>query len=572
MRRFSFFHADEQTIAGPKRREWGSFSDLILLPEGGRGLLKLLWLAGLRMSAGLCDLFLAIAMYVTFVLLQGRSPEPRHWWLPSSIFSAALVSAMLVIVRSVLEIISIRSVLEYVHGLYTQFVIRLTRGYTEMRWQRFVQRNRSDLLNTTVHTAREAAFFYNFVIELVASIVVVAAMACGMIYRNPEVACALFGITAMLYGINRFWIRERVKEAGSRKEHLSRLLQRTLSEMLSSGKEIRTYSNHEFFYRRVREQSKGVAHETERVMLLPQISRTLADQGVVLVFLAVIVFVEMRHGDVHRMLSLLVYYFVLSRRLLPLISQIAFTASQLQGSLDSVRIVAGELSDCELNPSDMTPAELPGPGLVLELDQVCFAFDGQTPVLQNMSLRQQPGELFIIRGESGSGKSCLLNLIAGVSQATAGTIRVDRSSIAYVPQEIVLLDDSIRNNLLFGESGRSDEELRSALVLAMLDDVVTAQPEGLDTRVGDNGILFSGGERQRLGLARAILRHVDLLLLDEATSALDEKNEAQVLKNLRDSGRAVLAVTHRVYATQYGDREFHLEDGRLLEDLPVYSS
>jgi ABC-type bacteriocin/lantibiotic exporter with double-glycine peptidase domain len=105
----------------------------------------------------------------------------------------------------------------------------------------------------------------------------------------------------------------------------------------------------------------------------------------------------------------------------------------------------------------------------------------------------------------------------------------------------------------------------SVLALARLDELVAEQPLGLETCVGDNGILFSGGERQRLGLARAILRGGELFLLDEATSALDEENERRILENLTASGAAVVLVTHRLHAYEFAQREFRIERGRLIE-------
>src|ERR1700744_2937528 len=137
-----------------------------------------------------------------------------------------------------------------------------------------------------------------------------------------------------------------------------------------------------------------------------------------------------------------------------------------------------------------------------------------------------------------------------------------------MPQEIALLDDSLRNNLLFGLSDKSDVELMKALATAQLADFVAAQPFGLDTNVGDNGALFSGGQRQRLGLARAILRDARLLLLDEATSALDEKNERQILESLSGSGKAIVLVTHRVLTQVFGHRVFCLRGGCLIEEFP----
>jgi ABC-type bacteriocin/lantibiotic exporter with double-glycine peptidase domain len=337
--------------------------------------------------------------------------------------------------------------------------------------------------------------------------------------------------------------------------------------MFTSGKEIRTYGNQGFFHARIDEQAGFLAASNRRVAFLPQVSRILSDQGVVLLFLGIVVAVQLRNGDVRQLLSLLVFYFVLSRRLLPLMSQISFSAGQVESAYENVRIVDSELHECLLYRAPVRAVQLPAAGFVLELEQVNFSFDQAVPVLRGVNLFLRQGESIVLRGVSGSGKSSLLNLVAGVSQSTSGIVRVDRASVAYVPQEIALLDDSIRNNLLFGLPKKSNAELMNALVSAKLNEFVAAQPLGLETGVGDNGILFSGGQRQRLGLARAILRGATLLLLDEATSALDEENEGQILNNLGKAGIAVVLATHRVHKQFCAQRAFWLQEGHLIEEV-----
>jgi ABC-type bacteriocin/lantibiotic exporter with double-glycine peptidase domain len=257
---------------------------------------------------------------------------------------------------------------------------------------------------------------------------------------------------------------------------------------------------------------------------------------------------------------------VISRRLFPLISQISFIAGQMDGFYASVKVVDAELNKCRLYRTPSLPSHVPDDGIVLQLNQVSFSFRHDAPILRLVDLRMAEGELIVIHGASGSGKSSLLNLIAGLTQPLSGVVRVDRKTIAYVPQEVPLLDDSVRNNLLFGLPEKSDEELLGALSIAQLGRFVAAQPLGLETSVGDNGTLFSGGQRQRLGLARAILRESRLLLLDEATSALDEESERQVLENLRGSGKAIVLVTHRSQAQKFAHRVFRLERGFLIEE------
>jgi ABC-type multidrug transport system fused ATPase/permease subunit len=524
------------------------------------------WLIAERVAVGIGDLLLATAMYFLFLLLQGGSTSHHFRWAPTTTLSAALIAAALVVLRALTDLFSTRSVVSYVQHLYKDFLLRLTHGYSEMSWNRFVERNRTELLNHSIHTVREAANFYQYAIDLAATVVVVVVMTAALVYQSPMAACGLGAAIVLFYGVHWFLLRKQVQLAASDRELSLRTLQRTLAGMFASGKEIRTYGNEGFFHRRVAEQAERLALSNRRVALPPQIARILSDQGVLLLFLCFVVAVQLRHGDIRNLLSLLVFYFVLSRRLLPLISQMSYLAGQMEGTYENVGIVDSELSECRKHRALPLPMCLPDAGMVMQMHQVGFSFPGGAPILRDVDLSIREGETIVLYGPSGIGKSSLLNLIAGVSQPVAGEVRVDRTRIAYVPQEIPLLDDSIRNNLLFGLPEKSDEELMKALAIARLDEFVAAQPFGLGTGAGDNGALFSGGERQRLGLARAFLRGGQLLLLDEATSGLDEANERQILENLAAAGKSVLLVTHRVHARSFAHRVFRLEGGALIEE------
>jgi ATP-binding cassette subfamily B protein len=518
-----------------------------------------------RVIVGCCDLLLAGSMYLLFMRLQAAQSAHHRWWTPSSTLSAAMTTAALVVVRAALDLASTRSLVAHVQNLCTDLLLRLTQGYNELQWVRFAQRNRSELLNHAMSAVREAANFYHLAVEIAASAVVVALMAGALIYQSPPVACVLGVTVAAVYGLHRFLIRVKLQRAAVEREQSLRILQRTLADMFASAKEIRSYGIVAFLQERILGQARSVGASHRRVAFLPQFARILADQGVVLVFLFVVIVVQLRHGDSRQLLSLLVFYFVLCRRLLPLISQLSFMAGQMESSYKSLLILSNELEDCSVNRTTEAATEEPRGDLILELNQVSFSFRDGVRILDNLSFTMRQGETVVLCGVSGSGKSSLLNVIAGLLQPASGVVRVERRRIAYVPQEIVLLDDSIRNNLKFGLFGVTDQELMRALAIANLAEFVAALPLGLDTGVGDNGILLSGGQRQRIGLARAILRGASLLLLDEATSALDEATEACVLKNLKASRVAVLLVTHRVHRDARDQRVLRLENGRLLD-------
>jgi ABC-type multidrug transport system fused ATPase/permease subunit len=528
--------------------------------------ISFLWLIAARSLVGVCDLLLAAAMYLLFLLLQGAAPAHYRWWTPRSTLSAASVTAVLLLLRALMDLVSTRSVVGHIQTLYTEILLRLTNGYNEMQWSRFVRRNRSELLNHSTHTAREACNFYHLGVEVTASIITVILMTVALVYQSPTAACG-FGIAvSVFYGVHRFLIRGKLQRAATDREQSSRVLQRTLADMLSSGREIRSYGVATFFRDRVVSQARTTATSYQRVAFLPQVARIIADQGVVLLFLCVVIVTQLRHGDSRQLLSLLVFYFVLSRRMLPLISQISFMAGQMEGAYKSVQIIGDELSDCLAHRIATPLAQGPTGNSILEVDQVGFSFNEETVLFRNVTFSLRHGETVVLQGISGSGKSSLLNLVAGILQPLTGVVRVDRTRVAYVPQEVTLLDDSIRNNLLFGVAAGSDAELMKALAIANMKEFVDGQPLGLDTAVGDNGVLLSGGQRQRLGVARAVLRGAGLLLLDETTSALDEANESQVLENLNSSGVAVLLVTHRIHRDLIVRRVLRLEQGLLIEE------
>lgn len=535
-----------------------------------RARLDLVLLTAGRTAVGLCDLLVAAAMYLLFLVLQGRSPAPHLLGRPQTILSLGIVTAMLVVARTIMDSSTALLALRRIHSLQSELLLRLVRGYSEMQWTRFVERNRSELVNAALHTTRDAADFYHRWIELVASVVIVGIMTVVVIWKSPLAACAIVTMLATVYALHRYGIRGSLQAAAAGRENSLRTLQRDLADLFSSGKEIRTYHLQSFFSNRILRNAQRMASGNTRAVFLPQVGRSMADQGAVLVFLAMIIVVQLRQGDAHRLLALLAFYFVLSRRLLPLTSEIAFIAGQMESAWENVRVVDSELHECLRYRAPESPVPLPRLGYAVEFSRVSFCYREDKPILTDVDFRLREGEIVVLQGASGIGKSSLLNLIAGIAQPQSGSIRCDRAEVCYVPQEAPLLDDSIRNNLLFGLAGVSDDQLMHALAIARMDQFVSAQPFGLATSVGDNGSLLSGGQRQRLGLARALLRGGTTLLLDEATSALDEDSERHILDALRTSGKTVLLVTHRARVHIFAHRVLQLRDGRLCEDA-VYS-
>jgi len=201
-------------------------------------------------------------------------------------------------------------------------------------------------------------------------------------------------------------------------------------------------------------------------------------------------------------------------------------------------------------------------------------------VLQEVSVVIRPGETVALVGPSGGGKTSFINLLPRLYEPTAGCVRIDgiavtdlslaslRAQIALVSQDVVLFNDSIRNNIIYGASESAEADLNAAIAAADLSDFVASLPEGVETVIGDRGVRLSGGQRQRIAIARAVLKNAPILLLDEATSALDTKAEASVkaaIDRLRQ-GRTTLVVAHRLSTIVNADRILVIANGRLVEE------
>jgi ABC-type multidrug transport system fused ATPase/permease subunit len=197
--------------------------------------------------------------------------------------------------------------------------------------------------------------------------------------------------------------------------------------------------------------------------------------------------------------------------------------------------------------------------------------------LIDVELSLNRGGFYGFIGQSGAGKTTLANLLLGLIDPTAGAVRVDeiplpllsrtswQKSFGYVPQDPFILDGTVRENITFGQPA-SDDEIWRALRLARLRDVVERLDGKLDARVGENGRQLSGGQVQRLAIARALLRAPDVLFLDEATSALDTLTEAELLGTLSElrGQTTIIMITHRMHALRDCDNIFVLENGRLI--------
>jgi ABC-type transport system involved in Fe-S cluster assembly fused permease/ATPase subunit len=216
----------------------------------------------------------------------------------------------------------------------------------------------------------------------------------------------------------------------------------------------------------------------------------------------------------------------------------------------------------------------------VSFEDVRFGYDPARPILNGLTLDVAPGETVAIVGPSGAGKSTIGRLLFRFYDVQGGALRIDgqdvrdvtqdslHAAIGVVPQDTVLFNDTIGYNIAYGRAGASQSEIEAAARAAQIHEFIEGLPDGYDTQVGERGLKLSGGEKQRVGIARTLLKDPAILLLDEATSALDTETEQDIQEALRRAGqgRTVLTIAHRLSTVADADRIVVLEDGQIAEE------
>ena len=254
-------------------------------------------------------------------------------------------------------------------------------------------------------------------------------------------------------------------------------------------------------------------------------------------------------------------------------------AKNMQNALLALERVIKQLDANPKIKNKPDAVKLNGLNDCIEFRNVCFEYKKNKPVLKNIQFTVQKGETFALVGNSGGGKSTIVNLIPRFYDVKSGNILIDgvdirnftleslRDNISVVFQDNFLFSGTIRDNIMLGDLNATKEELDAAIKESYLDGFIKTLDKGLDTNIGERGVLLSGGQKQRIGIARAFLKNAPILILDEATSALDneaEKIVQQAIENLMKD-RTVFVIAHRLTTVRNADRIAVIKDGKLVE-------
>lgn len=456
------------------------------------------------------------------------------------------------------------------------FKNRILARYADIDYGLFLTRNSSYGVNVVSSDAeRVYAAGMLSLAGILSESVVFLCLTSMVVFMNPSLAFTMFAIGLVLAAIVAKVLLPLFYRWGQRQQEATMQSIQHLYQFFHAFKEIILLNKSQYFIDSYKDHSYKRSIMQAKQIATNAMPRLVLEVLFIVFLIAAIAFLCLGQADPTQMVGILGGYLYVGFRLMPGMNRIIGHMNNFKAIISSVDRIDEE---CNLVTEKGNYVDVPEFTFnkSITIDNAYLRYLGtERDALEGVSLTIGKGECIGIVGETGSGKSTLVDLILGLLKPNTGSILIDEkypvyshqwhAHIGYVPQAIYLTDDTIEANIAFGEEKIDYDRLEKAVSDAQLGKFVAQLPQGLKTFVGERGIRVSGGERQRIAIARALYRQPDVLVFDEATSALDNDTEAQLIEtvNAISRNRTVIMVAHRLTTLRGCDRIIAMNGGKI---------
>jgi len=420
-------------------------------------------------------------------------------------------------------------------------------------------------------------------VSLVSDISLLTVMGLGLVFVDPLVAISTFFVFGSIGYLLYKLMHQKAQKLGLEQAEITIKSGEKVLEVIRSYRETVVRNRRDYYSRVIAKQRLELADISAEMSFMPNISKYIMEVTVVIGSL-IISGIQFLAQDAAHAVAVLSVFLAASTRIAPAVLRLQQGAISVKSSLGAAAPTLELIESLEdISPvaqfSDEVEYEHFGFSASVEMKEVIFTYPGnQIPALSNVSLTIKPGEIVALVGPSGAGKTTIVDVLLGVLPPQSGTVLISdlpsleaiekwSGAISYVPQDVMISNGTVRENVSMGypEDTSRDEFVWDALRVAQLSEFIEGLPGGLDSQVGDRGTKISGGQRQRLGIARAMFTRPQLLVLDEATSSLDGETEANIsdaIQAMRGTVTVVM-IAHRLATVRNADVLVYLEDGRI---------
>jgi ABC-type multidrug transport system fused ATPase/permease subunit len=461
---------------------------------------------------------------------------------------------------------------------------KLYEGYLNMPYSDHLEKNSSILVR---NIQNEVSIFTNLaqiIIFLASEFSIIIGIFILLISLEPigAITTSLFlsSIIIIFYKISK----KKVTIWGTQRQIYSGEIQQNLMQGLGGIKDIKLIGKEEYFLNEYHDLNKKISKITSKINTIEQMPRLVLELIAVTGLTCLIVIMVLLNKPVNEIIPVLGIFVGAAFRMIPSINKIMYASQKLLFSMPVIELLYNEFSYFKNINKQYNNNQKIDFNEEINLSSLTFKYNTSgNYVFNNISLKIKKGECIGIIGESGTGKSTLIDILLGLLTPISGHLSVDNKKIneknirswqdivGYVPQSIYLTDDTFRNNIALGLNYKeiNENKINEVIKYAQLEDLIKSLPSGLDTKVGERGVRISGGQRQRIGIARALYRNTEILVFDEATSALDTNTEIEVMNAINNlkGYKTLIIVAHRFSTLSKCDKIFKLDKFGIHETI-----
>ncbi|HNX28812.1 MAG TPA: ABC transporter ATP-binding protein [Syntrophomonadaceae bacterium] len=503
----------------------------------------------------------------------------------SFIIAAGLIMLFLILFGNLISAVATWAKFKFVWNNNNNISVRLLRHYLLQPYMFFLNRNSSELAKNILNEVQTLTNGYLIpVLDLTSRLLIIIVILIMVLIVNPLITVIAFSILGGSYYLIYWLIRKRLTHRGSRRLWANRDRFKIVGEAFGGIKEVKASGREQYYLESYSQASTKLSSLMAWNALVGNIPKYVLESVAFGSVIALILILLAIRGEAQNIIPLVSFFAFAGYRLMPAIQDVFQTSTQLKFNQATLDYIYEEMTNIKMrevkqeeNFTDVTPLQFTDK---IKLQNITFTYPAsEEKVLEDITLVIKKNQKVGIVGATGAGKTTLIDILLGLfipdqGQMTVDGIILDSSNVrgwqkilGYVPQQIYLSDDTVTNNIAFGIPADQIDinQVKKAASIARLDDFISRLPNGYDTVVGERGVRLSGGQMQRVGIARAVYHDPQVLILDEATSALDNITEKEFMEALEAAAevKTLVIIAHRFNTVRNCDIIIMLENGKM---------
>jgi ATP-binding cassette, subfamily B, bacterial PglK len=461
----------------------------------------------------------------------------------------------------------------------------LMKSYQEMPYVNYIEKNSAEYIYSMGLVDEFSIGTLSSILRMVVEFFVGLSIFVLLFYQSPVALILILLILVISIVFYDVFFKAKVKDYGRMGNLHSVSLIKGVNEGISGLKEIRILGKNNFFFKKVRSSASSFSKVALKYDMISIIPRYLLEVAMISFIVVLVLYQVLLGQEANELLPILAMISIATVRLLPSANQFIIGLTKLRHSRHAISTL---YQDIKLSEKFQSADEINYKSKFddfkkIELQNISFTYaTRKQKTISNLSMKIKSGQSIGIIGTSGSGKSTLLDILLGLLDIDSGQILYNdkqtnssyltewRSKVAYLPQKVFIIDETLRNNIALGENNSEIDtfKLNKAIKQSQLNDLIKELPKGVDTILGDKGIQLSGGQLQRIALARAFYFERDVLIMDEATSSLDNETEAEIVNEIKKlkGDKTLIVVAHRFSTLMHCEYIYRLEGGVFIDE------